>query len=71
MAHTISPTPVFRASFTTVARVLKTLADFADAVALANGRFRRMQALTALSDAELAERGMKREDIVRVIFDAR
>ncbi|OWU68729.1 DUF1127 domain-containing protein [Marinibacterium profundimaris] len=34
----------------------------------ANPRMKRVQALQRLSDAQLAERGIKREDIVRVVF---
>ena len=33
-----------------------------------NPRMRRIQALQALSDGELAARGLKREDIVRRVF---
>jgi len=33
-----------------------------------NSRFRQIEALQAMSDAQLAERGIKREDIVRVVF---
>lgn len=33
-----------------------------------SGRYRRLQALSAMSDAELAARGLKREDIVRHVF---
>ena len=34
----------------------------------ANPRLRRIEALQKLSDAELAERGIRREDIVRHVF---
>jgi hypothetical protein len=34
----------------------------------AQARFDRVQRLQALSDAELARRGLKREDIVRHVF---
>lgn len=34
----------------------------------ANSRVRRAEALQALSDAELAKRGLKREDIARHVF---
>lgn len=33
-----------------------------------NSRYRQIQALQALSDAELAERGIERQNIVRVVF---
>lgn len=34
----------------------------------ANTRIRRVEALCALSDAQLKERGIRREDIVRHVF---
>lgn len=34
----------------------------------AHPRMRRVQALQAMSDEKLAERGLKREDIVRHVF---
>ncbi|SEN82325.1 DUF1127 domain-containing protein [Palleronia pelagia] len=33
-----------------------------------SSRYRRLTALNRLSDAQLAERGLKREDIVRHVF---
>lgn len=47
------------------------LAAFGDALTSIvehNGRLRRMQWLQDMSDEELAERGLKREDIVRHVF---
>ena len=38
------------------------------AMAAANPRLRRVEDLQALSDAQLAARGMRRENIVRVVF---
>ncbi|MEM8731769.1 MAG: hypothetical protein AAGF79_17810 [Pseudomonadota bacterium] len=37
-------------------------------MAEANPRMKKVQALQSMTDAELAERGIKREDIVRVVF---
>lgn len=37
-------------------------------VAEANPRMKKVHALQRMTDAELAERGIKREDIVRVVF---
>ncbi|ETX30538.1 hypothetical protein [Roseivivax isoporae] len=37
-------------------------------LAESNSRLRRMQALNAMSDAELARRGIRREDIARHVF---
>ena len=33
-----------------------------------NSRMRRVRALQSMSDAELAKRGIRREDIVRIVF---
>ncbi|MAC77181.1 MAG: DUF1127 domain-containing protein [Rhodobacteraceae bacterium] len=38
------------------------------AVAEANPRMKKVQALQRMTDEELAARGLKREDIVRVVF---
>ncbi len=38
-------------------------------VAEANPRMKKVQALQCMSDEELAERGIKREDIVRIVFN--
>ncbi|ETX14006.1 hypothetical protein OCH239_05995 [Roseivivax halodurans JCM 10272] len=38
------------------------------AIAENNHRVRRVQHLSALSDAQLAQRGLKREDIARHVF---
>lgn len=37
-------------------------------VAEANPRMKQVELLQRMTDAELAERGIKREDIVRVVF---
>ncbi|MGP1358135.1 hypothetical protein [Roseicyclus sp.] len=53
------------------ARVGEAFAILARAIAAARGaqaRLDRMQRLSALSDAELARRGLAREDIARHVF---
>ncbi len=42
--------------------------NFLVAVGEANARVHRIEALQRLSDAELARRGIRREDIVRHVF---
>lgn len=42
--------------------------DFLVRIAECNHRVRRVQALSAMSDAQLAARGLKREDITRHVF---
>lgn len=45
-------------------RVLKTMEN----IALSNPRLRQIERLSALSDEQLAARGLRREDIVRHVF---
>ena len=61
----------------TVLSILGTTADIFVGIAKslsqigeATAKVRRIQALSYLSDAELDARGIKREDIVRIVFDA-
>ncbi|MFU1478479.1 DUF1127 domain-containing protein [Roseovarius sp. C7] len=49
-------------------RGLAALGDALTSIVEHNGRLRRMQWLQDMSDEELAERGLKREDIVRHVF---
>jgi uncharacterized protein YjiS (DUF1127 family) len=39
-----------------------------EALATANSRARQVEALSAMSDEELAKRGLRREDIVQHVF---
>ncbi|QBF30590.1 DUF1127 domain-containing protein [Thalassococcus sp. S3] len=47
--------------FSVIGNALVALGD-------ANSKVRQLEALNALSDAELAERGLRREDIARTVF---
>ncbi|MGR3762153.1 DUF1127 domain-containing protein [Roseobacteraceae bacterium NS-SX3] len=49
-------------------KVLAGIGSFFMHAAEANARARAIQQLSALSDAELAQRGIKREEIVRHVF---
>lgn len=42
--------------------------NFFEQIAIANSRIEKVNALQALTDEQLAERGLKREDIVRYVF---
>ena len=44
------------------------MAGFFQKMALANPRVRQMERLIAMSDAELARRGIKRQDIAHHVF---
>lgn len=47
------------------ARILDVLVMMAES----NPRLRRLERLQAMSDAQLAERGLRREDIARHVFN--
>ncbi|MCR8550354.1 DUF1127 domain-containing protein [Salipiger sp. P9] len=49
-------------------RLLAGFGKIIVAVGEANPRMKKVDALQRLSDAELAERGLRREDIVRHVF---
>lgn len=49
-------------------RVLAGIGNALVAVGEANPRLKRIEALQRLSDAELAKKGLRREDIVRHVF---
>jgi len=51
-----------------ISRILAGLGDAIVAIGEANPRLRRVEALQRLSDAELAAKGLRREDIVRHVF---
>ena len=53
-----------------LARVAQAVWDFLVSIGEANSMVRQVNALQALSDAELAERGIKREDIARHVFSS-
>ena len=54
--------------FERLANVLRNIATSIDLAASSNARMRQMEQLSALSDAELAEKGLRREDIARHVF---
>ena len=51
-----------------LSRVLNAIGNTIVAMGEANPRLRRVEALQRLSDAELSEKGLRREDIVRHVF---
>ena len=51
-----------------VTRILTAIGNGFVSIAESNHRVRRVNRLSAMSDAELAARGLKREDIVRHVF---
>lgn len=51
-----------------LSRVFRGIGDALITLTEANSRVRQAQALQALSDEELANRGLKRQDIARYVF---
>ena len=51
-----------------VNRVLGSILNFLVAISTAQSRVRQIEFLCALSDEELAERGLSRQDIVRHVY---
>ncbi|WP_428927556.1 DUF1127 domain-containing protein [Marinibacterium sp. SX1] len=62
--HTTAPATALSA----VQHFFASIGNALVAVAEANPRMKKVHALQRMTDAELAERGIKREDIVRVVF---
>ncbi|NIZ13740.1 DUF1127 domain-containing protein [Phaeobacter sp. HF9A] len=58
---TLNPLALIAGFFRAIGNGLVKMAE-------ANDRVKRAQALMALSDAQLAKRGMKREDVVKHVF---
>ncbi len=48
--------------------IFDRIINFLVSIAESNGRMRAVERLNAMSDQELAARGLKREDIVRHVF---
>ncbi len=67
MAHTATNTD-FAASHPVFARMLDALKNFGTAYIEARSRQGQIAAYQAMSDAELAERGIERDNIVRHVF---
>ena len=68
----ISVNPDLRSpAFGQIRRVFTAIGHGIVAIGEANSRVKQAQALHALTDAQLAERGLKREDIGRHVFGDR
>jgi len=68
MAHTTSHPAVSFPVLGYVSRFFTAIGTGLVRMGENNSRFRQIEALQAMSDAQLAERGIKREDIVRVVY---
>ncbi|MCE8009224.1 DUF1127 domain-containing protein [Aestuariivita sp.] len=67
MAHVTSQTPRTVPGFG-LGTIFQSIGNTLVMIAQANSRVRRVETLNAMSDAELAKQGLKREDIVRHVF---
>jgi uncharacterized protein YjiS (DUF1127 family) len=68
MAHITVNTPITNSFGGMFARVFSALGGPLVQMAESSSKMRQVNALMALSDAELAERGLKREDIAYHVF---
>ncbi len=69
MTHTTNHPQTFASGLMSgVARLLGGIGDFIIRIGEANPRLKLAQRLNAMSDEELAARGLKREDIGRHVF---
>lgn len=68
MAHVSTHAPVQIPVFGWVWQALTIFGNALVRLGEANPKYRQMQALQALSDAELANRGLRREDLARYVF---
>ncbi|PSL21196.1 uncharacterized protein DUF1127 [Shimia abyssi] len=68
MAYTATPSTQTYSLSKILAAPFVAFANFCVTVAESNSRMQQVQALQKLSDAELAERGLTRDTIVRFVF---
>ncbi len=63
-----SQTTASHGALSAVQHFFQAIGNALVAMAEANPRMKKVQALQRMTDEELAARGLKREDIVRVVF---
>lgn len=68
MAYTSAHTPASTSVLAPVGRFFTAIWDGLVAIGAANSKVRQVEALSALSDAELAARGLRRQDIVKYVM---
>lgn len=68
MAHTTTHIPASGSILAPVAKFFSALGTAFVSMGEASSKMRQVNALQALSDEELADRGLKREDIARYVF---
>lgn len=68
MAHIATSTPAAHGFWTAIADAFTAVGHAFARIPEGNEKMRQLEALNALTDAELAERGLRREDIVFHVF---
>lgn len=69
MAHTSTHHDAHSSIFGTIQTVFSAIGKAMLMTAQSDSRMRQVEALNALSDAELAERGLRRDEIARYVFN--
>ncbi|MBK0327378.1 DUF1127 domain-containing protein [Rhodobacteraceae bacterium F11138] len=69
MAHYSTNHQAFRPISNPFGRFFAAIGNMLVLMSTANDRVRQVEALQALSDAELAKRGLKRDEIARYVFN--
>lgn len=68
MAHISTNGAGFDSAANPVSRFFEIIGNAMYSIALSDSRLRQSEALHALSDAELADRGLRRDQIARYVF---
>jgi hypothetical protein len=70
MAHTTThvPSTVTFSIFAPIGRFFAMIGKSLVMIGESSSRYRQVESLQALSDADLATRGIRRQDIVRVVY---
>lgn len=68
MAHTSARSFSLAAPLAVLADIFSGIWDALIRIGDANSKVQQIKALSAMTDAELAERGLKREDIIRRVM---
>ena len=70
MAHITTQVPTAYTNFAPISRFFSALFDGLVRIVENNPKMRQINALAALSDEQLAARGLKREDIAHYVFNS-
>ncbi|MGI9370066.1 MAG: DUF1127 domain-containing protein [Ruegeria sp.] len=68
MAQSTTPRPAFPSLLSTVSSIFSGIYDALFRIGEANAKARLVRSLSRLTDGELQARGIRREDIVRLVM---